>query len=69
MLARKLEQGAAAAEQERQQAQEAPRAPRASTRREKGMVEQIVASPMLKQIAGTATREIFRGLFGTARRR
>ena len=69
MLARKLEQGAAAAEQERQQAQEAPRAPRASTRREKGMVEQIVASPLVKQFAGTAAREIVRGFFGTARRR
>ncbi|MGI3779909.1 MAG: helicase HerA-like domain-containing protein [Janthinobacterium lividum] len=91
MLARKLEQGAAAAQQEQERAAQAkqqdeaakqqakddarvarpPRAsqPRASSRQQKGMVEQIVSSPMVKQFAGTAAREIFRGLFGTARRR
>ncbi|MGI3781167.1 MAG: helicase HerA-like domain-containing protein [Janthinobacterium lividum] len=92
MLARKLEQGAAAAqaeqeraEQDREQARQAdaaakqarddaraqPRVSRSrpSSRQQKGMVEQIVSSPVMKQFAGTAAREIFRGLFGTARRR
>jgi DNA helicase HerA-like ATPase len=92
MLARKLEAGAAAAQQEQERADQAKQAdeaakqaakdqaaaerqqprtsqPRASTRQQKGMVEQIVSSPMVKQFAGTAAREIFRGLFGTARRR
>ena len=100
MLARKLEQGAAAqaaeqqrADEARQQAQQAeeaakqqardqaeadraaranqPRAgqSRSSGRQQKGALEQIVSSPMVKQFAGTAAREIFRGLFGTARRR
>ncbi|HEY0237451.1 MAG TPA: helicase HerA-like domain-containing protein [Friedmanniella sp.] len=92
ILARKLEAGAAAAQQEQEQAAQAkqadeaakqqardeaaaqrqqPRAsqPRASTRQQKGTLEQIVSSPMVKQFAGTAAREIFRGLFGTARRR
>jgi DNA helicase HerA-like ATPase len=97
MLARKLEQGAAAAQQEREQAERAeqqeeadkqaakeqaaaarqqPRAserragqPRSSSRQPKGTLEQIVSSPMVKSFAGTAAREIFRGLFGTARRR
>ena len=33
------------------------------------MVEQIVSSTVMKQFAGTAAREIVRGLFGTARKR
>ncbi len=94
MLARKLEEGAAAAERERQQAEAvaqadlaakdqararteaerearagAPRAPRASTRQQKGMVEQIAGSTVFRQFARSAGREIVRGLFGTVRKR
>jgi DNA helicase HerA-like ATPase len=92
MLARKLEQGALAAEQEQERAEQAKQAeadakeaaraqtagarqqpqasqPRASSRQQKGTLEQIVSSPMVKSFAGTAAREIFRGLFGTARKR
>jgi DNA helicase HerA-like ATPase len=93
MLARKLEQGAATAAQERQRAEEAERAadaakaaqqqerqdrqerpapraaPRASSRQQKGMVEQIAGSTVFRQFARSAGREIVRGLFGAARRR
>ena len=89
MLARKLEQGAAAAQQEQERAAQAkqqeqldqqrakddaraqadaeraaragqPRAgqPRASTRQQKGMVEQIAGSTVFKQFARSAGREI-----------
>ncbi|RYZ30154.1 MAG: DUF853 family protein, partial [Propionibacteriaceae bacterium] len=61
----------AAKEQTREQPRErsAPRAPRASTRQEKGMVEQITSSTVFRQFARSAGREIVRGLFGAARRR
>jgi DNA helicase HerA-like ATPase len=82
MLARKLEAGARAEEQERQ-AREAetdrearaadrpsPRSGRRSTpREEKSVVEQVVTSSVFKQFARSAGREIVRGLFGAARRR
>ena len=101
MLARKLEQGAAAAQQEQGQAERRrqdeedaeqarraqadserrsrsgdsrsreprPRQPRASSREQKGMVEQIAGSTVFRQFARSAGREIVRGLFGAARRR
>lgn len=61
----------AAKEQEKEQPRErpAPRAPRASSRQEKGMVEQITGSTVFRQFARSAGREIVRGLFGAARRR
>ena len=61
----------AATEQEQEQPRErpAPRAPRASSRQEKGMVEQITGSTVFRQFARSAGREIVRGLFGAARRR
>ncbi len=33
------------------------------------MVSGLINSPMVRDLARTASREIFRGLFGTARRR
>ena len=62
----------AAREQTREQARgrtAAPRAPRASSRQQKGMVEQITSSTVFRQFARSAGREIVRGLFGAARRR
>ncbi len=38
-------------------------------RQEKSMVSNLINSPMVRDLARTASREIFRGLFGTARRR
>ncbi|MFL6026299.1 MAG: helicase HerA-like domain-containing protein [Friedmanniella sp.] len=78
MLARKLEAGAQAEQQQRQ-----TRAPRAAAkasdparprrrpapREEQSVVEQVVASTIFRQFARTAGREIVRGLFGAARRR
>ncbi|GAB2591139.1 helicase HerA-like domain-containing protein [Microlunatus antarcticus] len=92
MLSRKLEAGAAAAQQEQERAEQAkqreeaarqatkdqaaaerqqPRAsqPRASSRQQKGMVEQIAGSTVFRQFARSAGREIVRGLFGAARKR
>ena len=78
MLARKLEAGAAAeAEEEaRAKAEKAP-ADRVSypkksspAPQEQGsIVHDILTSPIAKDLARTAAREIFRGVFGTARRR
>ncbi|WP_130864655.1 helicase HerA-like domain-containing protein [Acidipropionibacterium timonense] len=81
MLARKLDAGAQAAAQEQdardraaqdkaaqdQRASQRAEAPRA--RQGKSMVEEILGSSIVKQAARTATREIVRSLFGTARRR
>ncbi|WP_203567954.1 helicase HerA-like domain-containing protein [Aestuariimicrobium ganziense] len=81
ILARKLEEGAAAAEREREQAEAekaaareakeqarpAPRTTRA--RQEKGMVEKVVGSSVFKQFMRSAGREIVRSVFGNARRR
>jgi DNA helicase HerA-like ATPase len=79
ILARKLEAGAQADEEE-QEARVAPtrtaaEADRPSSRRrspvreEKSVVEQVVTSSVFKQFARSAGREIVRGLFGAARRR
>ncbi|HEU4515432.1 MAG TPA: helicase HerA-like domain-containing protein [Nocardioidaceae bacterium] len=79
MLARKLEAGAAAAEAEkaRSEAEEAPVEKKVSypkksspAPQEQGsIVHDILTSPVAKDLARTAAREIFRGVFGTARRR
>lgn len=84
MLTRKLEEGAkAAAEAEaakqaeaeaaaraREEAKAQTSAPRARTPRpEPTIVEQVTKSSAFKQFITSATREIVRGLFGTARRR
>lgn len=77
MLARKLEAGAAVkekAEAETPQAEHVPypkkSAPKTAPRQEEGgMVHDILTSPVAKDFARTAAREIFRGVFGTARRR
>jgi DNA helicase HerA-like ATPase len=80
-LAARLDAGAAAAEQE-QHAQQAPgdhvsypKAPKAPARKKSsarssdGAVSDILKSPMARDLARTAAREIFRGVFGTGRRR
>jgi hypothetical protein len=54
---------------ERTRERSAPRTPRASSRQQKGMVEQITGSTVFRQFARSAGREIVRGLFGAARRR
>ncbi|RRD50701.1 helicase HerA-like domain-containing protein [Arachnia propionica] len=84
MLARKLEEGAKAAEEERLRAEADAAAAKqekaATTRsrststgssvaREAGKVVGQAASRGLMQMVRTATREIIRGLFGTGRRR
>lgn len=82
MLAKKLDQGAAAAEQEAQapapqrteQRRQPGGAPRQShtggrSRQQKSMVQELAGNPMVRDLARTAGREILRGLFGTARRR
>jgi DNA helicase HerA-like ATPase len=67
ILARKLEAGAARAEQ---QEKAAPSSSHTSSRqkKEKSVVEQVVTSTAFKQVARTAAREIVRGIFKTARR-
>ena len=42
---------------------------RRTSAREPSMMEQISKNTMVRQVARTAAREIFRGIFGTARRR
>lgn len=75
MLAKRLDAGSRAAQADAPAtAPQAPapqqrREPAPRARQEKGMVEQIVNSPIVRDLARTAGREIFRGLFGTARRR
>ncbi len=85
MLARKLEDGAKAAEAERQaQEAEAQRAaqekaerasaPRTTTRTttrraEKSVVENVLSNSVFKDFARTAGREIVRSIFGTGRKR
>jgi DNA helicase HerA-like ATPase len=83
-LAARLEAGAAQAEREQQQRQaEAPAPdhldyPRRSTSRSgsrkratkpSGGLDDVLSSPMAKQLMRTATREIVRGVFGVGRRR
>ena len=76
MLAARLTAGAQAAEQAQQNAgppapqyEPAPGASRQRRGKEKSVVEGLINSPMVRDLARTASREIFRGLFGTARRR
>ncbi len=78
MLARKLEAGAAAKEKPEAEAPQAEHVPypkksapkkTAPRQEEGGMVHDILTSPVAKDFARTAAREIFRGVFGTARRR
>ncbi len=71
MLARKLEAGAAAKQPPAPAPEQKISYPKKSapTRQEEGMVHDILTSPVAKDFARTAAREIFRGVFGTARRR
>jgi uncharacterized protein len=84
LLARRLEEGAAKAEAEKAAAEAAKRGddpakidyPRSSrtggrstsSRDDHNMVEDIINSPVAKDLMRTAAREIFRGVFGTGRR-
>ncbi|MCW2760677.1 MAG: ATPase [Marmoricola sp.] len=84
-LAAKLEEGAARARQEQDANEQATmeeklrrEADRASSRtrstgrsprREKSVVEEVITSTTVRQVARTAVREIVRGMFGTGRRR
>ena len=73
LLAKKLDAGAAKAEQEAAAGEPAPPppgpAPERRGRPEKTLIEQVTSNSMFKQLVTTAGREIIRGLFGTARRR
>ncbi|HLN76563.1 MAG TPA: helicase HerA-like domain-containing protein [Nocardioidaceae bacterium] len=69
MLARKLEAGAAAPKTEPEQKIRYPKKSAPTRQEEGGMVHDILKSPVAKDFARTAAREIFRGVFGTARRR
>ena len=81
MLARRLAEGAAAAqaEAERVQAQRSgqgqqttwspPAQPKSSARQEKSLLSEVANSSVVKQFARSAGREIARSLFGTGRRR
>lgn len=83
ILARKLEQGAAAAEEQAQAAAAAEEAKEqaVSEKREsqgqrqrtapkqKSVIEEVAQSSVFKQFIRSAGREIVRGIFGTARRR
>jgi hypothetical protein len=74
MLARKLDAGAATAEAEREEPEPEPRVgyPKKSSpapQEQGSVVHDILTSPVAKDLARTAVREIFRGVFGTARRR
>jgi hypothetical protein len=76
MLARKLDAGAATAEAEREEpeprADQRVRYPKKSSpapQEQGSVVHDILTSPVAKDLARTAVREIFRGVFGTARRR
>jgi len=80
ILAAKLEAGAKAAAEEdaareaaAQQAHtpkaEQPRSSGGRTRQQKSALEKVVSNTTFRQVARTATREIFRSILGTARRR
>jgi uncharacterized protein len=79
ILARKVEQGAQAAQQEAEaQAQAQQREPEPERRepaqprrqaRQKSVIEEVAQSSVFKQFVRSAGREIVRGIFGTARRR
>ncbi|NUS52077.1 MAG: DUF853 family protein [Nocardioidaceae bacterium] len=74
-LAARLEAGAAAAEREKEPAGDhvgypkRPRSSRTASRGSGDVVQDILTSPMARDLARTAAREIFRGVFGTGRRR
>jgi len=63
MLARKLEAGAA------DQRVRYPKKSSPAPQEQGSVVHDILTSPVAKDLARTAVREIFRGVFGTARRR
>jgi DNA helicase HerA-like ATPase len=72
MLARKLEAGAATAEAEPEPERGKVSYPKKSSpapQEQGSVVHDILTSPVAKDLARTAVREIFRGVFGTARRR
>ncbi|OYO19535.1 helicase HerA-like domain-containing protein [Enemella evansiae] len=82
ILAKRVEDGARAAAEAQaaeeqakndaaaqQQAERDTRAAEKSRGKEKSVVEQVVGSPVFRDIARTASREIMRSLFGTRRRR
>ncbi|HEX6246960.1 MAG TPA: helicase HerA-like domain-containing protein [Nocardioidaceae bacterium] len=75
MLARKLEAGAAAAAEERagepapEKKASYPKKSAPRPQEEGNVVHDILTSDVAKDLARTAAREIFRGVFGTARRR
>ena len=81
MLARRLAEGAAAAQAEAERAQgqrpgqgqrttwSPPAQPKSSARQEKSLLSEVANSSVVKQFARSAGREIARSLFGTGRRR
>jgi hypothetical protein len=75
MLARKLEAGAAQeaadreAEQPREQKISYPKKSSPAPQEQGSVVHDILTSPVAKDLARTAVREILRGALGTARRR
>lgn len=70
-LAAKLEAGAATARKEpaKQPAEQKVSYPRPRKQEEGSVVHDLLNSPVTKDLARKAAREIFRGVFGTARRR
>ena len=71
ILAKRLEEGAKAAEAEAQREadrKEEKAAPR-SAKRDKNIIEEVAGSSVFRQVIRTATTEIVRSIFGTARRR
>jgi len=75
-LAAKLDAGAAAAKQEQQPTQDHVSYPKAPAKKKApaksggdSAVSDILKSPMARDLARTAAREIFRGVFGIGRRR
>ena len=73
MLARKLEAAAATAQEPAKAPAPkkipCPKRPAPAPREQGGVVHDILTSPTTRDLARTAAREIFRGIFGTARRR
>jgi hypothetical protein len=67
ILAKKLDAGAAKADEQEKQAPESSHTT-SRQKKEKSVVEQVVTSTAFKQVARTAAREIVRGIFKTARR-
>ena len=74
MLARKLERAAPASSEEAAPAPAEkrvryPKKPSPAPQEQGSIVHDILTSPVTKDLARRAAREIFRGVFGTARRR